>query len=169
MTTRIPSSLKWLIDKRARIDAEIQKTKKAISKIQEMLGELDQVEATLAALDKTFELHEINIDIALIDPVRSQYFRIKLPHGELQKLVLACFRNKEKGTQLLRSEVTEYVISRIPPEVINLGSRSQIASAVSRCLVRLYHKGILDRHHNPVTSKEGIWSLSEVGLNNLTI
>jgi len=84
MSTRIPPSLKWLIDKRARLAGEIRKTKLAVERAHLIVNELKALEETLSALDKTFELHDIRIDVNLIKPVNSKYVRLSLPHGSLQ-------------------------------------------------------------------------------------
>jgi hypothetical protein len=92
MSTRIPSSLKWLIDKRARLDAEIRKTQSSIAKNKELIKELSSLKKNLSAIDKALELHEISVDVTLIEPVKSHYKRIDLPHGELTSSILGAGR-----------------------------------------------------------------------------
>lgn len=51
MAPKIPSSLKWLIDKCARLDAEIKKTRASLSSAKQLIEELSKLEDDLAAID----------------------------------------------------------------------------------------------------------------------
>lgn len=53
------SSLNWLIDKRARLDGEIQKTEQSLLKAKGLIGELSKLKESLAAIDHALSLHEI--------------------------------------------------------------------------------------------------------------
>lgn len=57
MTPKIPSSLKWLIDKRARLQGEIQKTRASLATAKQLIEELSKLEADLVAIDHSLRLH----------------------------------------------------------------------------------------------------------------
>lgn len=92
MTPKIPSSLKWLIDKRARLEGGIKKTRASLATAKQLIEELSKLEEDLAAIDRSLGLHDIQIQIEHIQPIRSHYVRIKLPRGELTKSILLCLR-----------------------------------------------------------------------------
>ena len=160
MSSRIPPSLKWLIDKRARINGEILKTKKSVARAQSLLDELSKLEEKLAAVDVTLSLHEIEFDKSLISPIRSQYTRIKLPHGELTRSVLLCLRLRQsEGKAAGIFELTSFVEARHCDLTAEKYSRIALTKSIQKCLDRLYRKGLLIRHHDPKSNTGGIWSL----------
>jgi hypothetical protein len=67
-----PSSLKWLIEKRGRVDGSIQKIelylnkhRRAFEKYQELANELYLLRETLASIDTTLRLHILSIRIGI--------------------------------------------------------------------------------------------------------
>lgn len=163
MTSRIPPSLKWLIDKRARVDAEIRKTKQALATAKYLIDELAKLEEILAAIDTTFELHKIQIDKSLIAPIRSHYVRINLPHGELTRSVLLCLRlKKDENRPVGLFEITGFVEARHADLTAEKGSRARLTRSISKCLDRLYRTGRVTRHHDPSLNYEGQWSLKDL-------
>lgn len=73
MTPKIPSPLKWLIDKRVRLAGEIRKTRSALATAKQLIEELSKLEDDLAAIDRSLGLHEIQIQVDYIQPIRSHY------------------------------------------------------------------------------------------------
>jgi len=55
MGPRIPSSLKWLIDTRARLDGEIKRVEASTARAQRLLNELKQIKADLSVVDRCAE------------------------------------------------------------------------------------------------------------------
>ena len=160
MSTRIPSSLKWLIDKRARLDAEMQKTRAALVKTKKLIKELSEIEKSLSAIDAALALHEIRVDTSLISPIRTQYNRINLPHGELTRLILMCLRQHKNGQPVSKTEIVEFIKDRHPELSDQNEGRVWLNRSVSYRLKGLYKDGILQRHHAPHPSgTEGFWSL----------
>ena len=162
MSTRIPSSLVWLIDKRARLDAEIRKTQASIAKTKKLIDELSSLQESLLAIDKTLALHEINVDINLIEPVRSHYKRIDLPHGELTSSILACLRMSE-SQPVSKKEILAFIVSRHPNLMTNIGINPWLSRSATNRLKSLSREGIIQRHHPQQTSSEGFWSLPSDG------
>lgn len=83
MSSRIPSSLKWLIDKRARLDAEIRKTEAFLAKAKDLINELSNLKESLNAIDHTLSLYEIKVDINLIQ--RQDYNEVR-PHSTCRRM-----------------------------------------------------------------------------------
>lgn len=160
MSTRIPSSLKWLIDKRARLDAEMQKTRAALEKTKKLIEELSEIEKSLTAIDTALALHEIRVDTSLISPVRTQYNRINLPHGELTRLILMCLRQHKNGQPVSKTQIVEFIKNRHPELSDQDEGRMWLKRSVTYRLKSLYKGGILQRHHDIHPSvTEGFWSL----------
>lgn len=165
MTPRIPPSLAWLIDKRARLDAEMRKTRASLSKAQGLIDDLTALEESLAAIDKTMSLHEIKVDIENIKPIRSHYVRIKVPHGELTKSVLLCLRLRE-GMPVRQSEIVSFVEARFSDLGAAAEKRSVLSRSIHNRLKGLFREGLLVRHHSPKTNEEGLWSISDTFFND---
>lgn len=59
MTGRLPPSLTWLIDKRARLDGEIKKMQGSVAHAKQLIQELSTIEEDLQAIDRALQLHTI--------------------------------------------------------------------------------------------------------------
>jgi hypothetical protein len=112
MSTRIPSSLAWLIDKRARLVGKIQKASKIIDQAHELAIERIKMRDDLAAIDRALEMHDIQIDAECIPPIAPRkHQRIRLSHGELTRVLLQFLR--ESGREPLSTDaLTMMLIER---------------------------------------------------------
>ena len=160
MTPKIPSSLKWLIDKRARLDAEIKKTEKSLIKAQDLITELSTLKESMTAIDHALKLHEIQVQIELIRPVRSHYVRVKLPYGELTRSVLMCLRLRTDSGPVKMSEIVSFVEARNADLASEPESRVKLNRIVHNRLKQLCSEGMIQRHHSKQSSSEGLWSLA---------
>lgn len=160
MTPKIPSSLKWLIDKRARLAGEIRKTRATLATAKQLIEDLSKLEEDLAAIDRSLGLHEIQIRVDYIQPIRSHYVRIKLPRGELTKSILLCLRLRE-GVPARMSEIGAFIEARHSDLSASVGSRAALHKSLHTRLKTLFSEGKLKRHHDPSSNKEGIWSLAD--------
>lgn len=158
MVPKIPSSLKWLIDKRARLDAEIKKTQASLTSAKQLIDELSKLEDDLAAIDRSLGLHEIKVEVEHIRPVRSHYVRVNLPRGELTRSILLCLRLRE-GLPAKMGEIVSFIEARHGDLSASVGSRAVFHRSVHNRLKALFREGRLKRHHDPCSSKEGVWSL----------
>jgi len=165
MAPRIPPSLAWLIDKRARLDAELRKTRASLSKAQSLIADLTALEESLAAVDKTLSLHDIKVDVENIAPIRSHYVRITVPHGELTKSILLCLRLREGGA-VRQSEIVSFVEARFSDLGAPAEKRSVLSRSVHNRLKSLFRDGLLIRHHPLKTSEEGLWSIDPSCIGN---
>lgn len=161
MSTRIPSSLKWIIDKRARLDAEIQKTRVSIAEAKKLIKELSEIEKSLKAIDSALGLHEISVDIALISPLKSHYNRVNLPHGELTRLILMRLRQADGKEPVSKSDIIQFIKTKHPNLINELEVRTWLNHSVRYRLKSLCRDGLVQRHHDPSpTGAEGLWSLA---------
>lgn len=160
MSTRIPSSLKWLIDKRARLHGEIIKTQNSIARAHLLIDELNNLNEALEAIDKTLELHEIKIDVTYIDPINTKYVRLDLPHGAITNAVLTCLRlNTDPNRPIAKSQIVEFLIARHSELEAPTIPKAQVSASVKDALRRLYRNGLIKRHHKPTGNNGGSWSV----------
>lgn len=159
MTSRIPSSLHWLIDKRARLDAEIQKTERSLAKAKHLIDELSELKANLEAIDRTLSLHHIQVDVNLIKPVRSHYVRINLPYGELTRSILMCLRLYAGEGPVSTSQIVSFIAARHADLDAQQETRAQLSASVQKRINNLVRQGVIKRHHSPKTNTYGLWSL----------
>jgi len=162
MSTKIPSNLKWLIDKRARLDAELQKTQSSLDKAKKLIKELSALKQELMAIDKTLEMHEISVDVTLIRPVKSHYRRINLPHGELTRSILACL-SLHQGQPVAKKVIVEFIRSKHLKLLVQEGESSWVSRSVMNRLKCLFRDGVVQRHHSPQSRTGGMWSLASSG------
>ena len=108
---RLPSSLKWLIDRRARVAGEIEKIESLLAECQRLTDEILHMKELLASIDQTLALHEVSVDVSLIPAIKSHDFRLKLPHGELTRGILLCLK-LGNGTPMNTEAITVFLFSR---------------------------------------------------------
>lgn len=162
MASRIPPSLSWLIDKRARLAAEVEKTRASIAEAQRLIKEFKVIERDLAAVDLSLKLHEIQVDLEAIAPIASQYLRIQLPRGELTRSIFLCLQLR--GNQPTKfSEIVSFIIARHADlSQSTKTDRKDLNKSVHYRLKNLAREGKLCRHHSADDNKEGIWSLASL-------
>ena len=159
MTNRIPPSLNWLINKRARLSGEIIRTKKALIKVQDLVDKLRVLESDLAAVDHSLKLHKIQVDVENIKPIRTKMTRLKFPYGYINNLVLTYLRSRNDDVPVHKSEIVNFVFNKqfeFDPQTATL---SQVSKSVGQALARLCVLGHVIRHHDSVTNDEGLWTL----------
>jgi hypothetical protein len=159
MTPKIPSSLKWLIDKRARLDAEIAKTRASLSNAKKLVKELAELERDLAAIDRSLGMHEIQVDLENIAPIRSHYVRINLPRGELTKAIYQYLRLRNGGPASM-TEITAFIENKYRHLIDTPMNRMRLHNSVHNRLKSLYREGKLHRHHEWHSNRAGVWSLA---------
>ena len=128
---RLPSSLKWLIDRRGRVDGEIKKIEASLAKCQRLATALEDLKARLASIDATMDLHEIQIDPKNIPTIRSQYVRVNLPHGELTRSIVLCLKLNE-GLPISTEAITSFVVARCADLDTEQEHFSRLKSSVRR-------------------------------------
>ncbi len=161
MTNRIPPSLTWLIDQRARLSSDVAKVRKALSKYQHLINKLECLEDSLAGIDKSLGLHEIKVDVSNIKPINTQRNRLKFPYGQINDHIISYIRKYGIQNPVSKSEVINYMLEKYSEIDDQPISHKQMAVLVKHALQRLATIGCIKRVHNLQTSEEGLWKSPE--------
>lgn len=168
---RLPPSLKWLLTRRGRVAAEIQRIenyfdrhRRIFERFKELDDELSELKRTLISIDKTLSLHEVQIDTSLIPLIRSKKHRINLPHGELTRLIYQRI-SQGNGQPVCTNEIVDFITQRYPILEESNAEEKRVPEAkthrrVQARLKNLCKIGKLTRHHSPTSAQHGQWSLS---------
>ncbi|MNK11155.1 hypothetical protein D3C87_291910 [compost metagenome] len=163
---KLPSSLKWLLEKRGRIDGSIQKIERYLAehqrvfeKYQELSTELSFLKETLASVDTALRLHKLEINPQDIPPISGKNYLTDMPRGELTFLILERIR-MSSGQPVSSSEIIDFIITSRQVAGIPAIPRASLSPMVRRRLNGLFHKGELVRHHPQRTQSCGCWTLS---------
>lgn len=163
MTYKIPPSLKWLIDKHARISGKVAKLKKRLASVEDLVLELNDLEKQLLSVEEMLKIHDIQIDISLIKPRRPYPKRserkIRFANGQAGKLLMNFINKKTNPGIIHKLEAVDLLMQRhleIDPTPL---SRSDFQEYVNQVLNRLTQSGFLQRLHNPITNKGGTWQI----------
>jgi len=158
MTIRLPSSLKWLIDKRARLDAELKRTEQSARRAKALLKELSALQRLLKSVDETLRLHEISVDVQNTQPIRSAYKRLSTPRGLLTSTIINALKASADGT-LTTWEIVAAVMKQIPSLDNGNVDQYQLKQSIRYRLKRLRQRGVVTAHHRKGYAPVGIWSL----------
>lgn len=181
---RTPPSLKWLLDKRARLLGEIKRLEKGIPAARESLSKdiadaelqlaqlkaqqhrplVDELvvqakKADLAAIDRALQLHTIQVDTQLISPIWPHSAKNKLPYGQTTRFIYRYLKTIYPESASA-AEVAEFILS-----VTELNTDSmdpeQIRLRVRKQMRKLAAEGKLAPVHPKKTHLEGRWRLSQ--------
>lgn len=155
---RLPSSLKWLIDRRGRVDGEIKKIKASLEKCQRLSESLVQLEELLQSVDRTLALHDIKVNSDCIPTIRSQYVRIKLPRGELTRGILLCLRLNE-NSRVRSSDIAAFLVARYADLAVEPETFRRLRKSVKNRLQALGREGLVVRHPTLCSNEDGLWGL----------
>lgn len=167
MTYIIPPSLKWLIDKHARISGEIIVIEKKLSKVSHLLTELTKLKKDLESVATALNLHEINVDVENIKPIRPHRpnrVPLKFRRGEINNLIMKYMISRYGGAYVTKAEIIDHIRKKHFEIDSTPIPYKQLARLSSQVLSRLYRAKKVIRQHNPVTSKFGSWELSAESL-----
>lgn len=180
---RTPPSLKWYIDKRARLLGEIIKLENSLPKrLEEAKSEvvhaevrlniakeyltqlesghqriIDALREDIQALDRSFALHEIQIDPKIIPPIRSQNANRLLPHGSMTSSIFEALK-LGGGRPMNTLEITDHVISS--NGLMLSGNEYQaLRESINHRLRDLYNAGKVKRLHSVKGAAIGVWAL----------
>lgn len=132
--TKIPSVLKWMMDRRARILGEVKKAEKRFdaresilvkeiekldSRLQTLRMRLNRVQTyrpqhlaqlqkDLDAIDNTLGQHAVMVDVDLIRPLRGQDNAWLLPHASMTRFILRALKEAD-GEILCTQEIASFV------------------------------------------------------------
>lgn len=162
---KLPSSLKWLIDRRGRVAGEIKKIEQQLAQCHRVIDTYKQLDNDVAVLrqllesvDRTLALHEVQVELALIPIIRSQE-ATRLPRGLLTKSILEYFRTT--GNHVVSSrELSDFVLRRLHSLGYSI-SHKDLARRLKYRLQTMRRNGCVIRHHDQRTQSHGLWSLVE--------
>lgn len=186
---KIPSSLKWLVTRRARITGELTKAQaKEARRVHEFHAEIARLEAEqaevqrmhsyaltshaalcnsleqdLLAMDQVLRLHEIQIDPDLIASIRSQENMAATDHGQMTRLIYECLRLNE-GQACTATQAALHITTMLG----NTGGAYGFSDLRYRVRKRLQHlawEGKLERMHEQKGALEGKWRLPRASEN----
>ena len=181
---RTPTSLKWLITRRARLDGEITKIDKAeairranadkdIAVVERQLNAASAQETTmrevfefnreallgdLAATDRMLRQHEVAIDPNIISPIRSHDNVSIADHGFFTRAIFECLR-LANGAPCTATKVTSYIAVHLMLEPTD-GSFMDLRMSIRHRMKHLTWEGRLKRVPNQIGSLEGRWTLN---------
>jgi hypothetical protein len=180
---RIPPSLKWLLNKRARLEGELLKIENgscamqrtyqaAVNKlnarfeIQERMRQqhlhlaevrLTELRQQIEAVERTLQLHEIQIDAGAVVPIKTHDSDRLLPLGHVTRLLLDCLK-KANGGICPTTELVLYVAVNSGRD-LDEGDYQAVRIVVTKRLGFLVRAGVILRHHPVKTQFEGRWSI----------
>lgn len=182
--TVTPSSLKWLIDKRARLSGQIYsietsvpelvknsriEVEKARAKLNKQIklyesylsttSKLPKLKEQLHAIDIALGLHQIQIDKNLISPIRPSSQKIKktgVPWGGLTRGIYECLRLSSEP--VTTTTVALFVMHKYAIEYDTF-TFIEISHAARNRMRALSHVGKIKRLHALNNAEEGIWEI----------
>jgi len=135
-TTKTPSSLKWLINKRARLhgeisrielrqpdrieiaaqrlmiaEQEVESARRLLHYERDLAGShLQKLKENLHTIDATLGLHEIQIDPHIIRPIRPRDMKTILPYGKITRLIFE-YLGASNGKPVTTTEFAIFISS----------------------------------------------------------
>lgn len=145
MANRIPSSLNWLVKKRAETHGELNRIERERSiylKWSKM--KITELEYDLQAIDRTLGLHEIKISPEVIPSKQPQVLGAKLNHGQLTKLICDSFDTFDDGCGTI-TQISLYVAAKGSIRLkANITDKS-LNSSVRYRVKNLCNQGVIER------------------------
>jgi hypothetical protein len=171
--SNIPSSLKWLVSRRARIKGLIEASERELARFSKIQHRLPELKLDLEALDRTIRLHEIPIDPSAIPTVRvyaDEKIRIKkwLSHGDLSRFLIRTLTTCESGRMTIRQlsqELLLRVAQKFPDTEMDQYDEQRVRELIRYRLKSLCNAGAVERvkppegAHNRTNERE--WKLSD--------
>ncbi len=168
----IPSSLKWLVGRRARLQGLIEARERELARIAKIRDRLPELKLDLAALDRIIRLHEIPIDpssIPTIQVSKSSSVRVDkwFKHGEFSRALLTTLATCESGSMSTRQLSDALLIQvglKYPKEQFDTSDELKFYRLVGVRLKHLCNLGRVDRVRSTQEvrekNNEQAWTLS---------
>lgn len=162
MTYRIPPSLNWLIDKHARTAGKIIKLRKKLSDVIHLVELLSEYEKRLSAIEESLKLHDIQIDVQNIKPVKaSEFDQNKFKPGQASGLVIDFLKSRYGQGPVPKKEIDTLLIyehEKLAPGAIK--TKKEFKRYSTQLLNRLAAKNIIIRMHSKATFSMGYWEIN---------
>lgn len=160
MRTETPSSLKWLVDRRARLlgvkKAQLRQAKHSAEEADRRMQAAAILLDDLRSIDRVLSMHEIALDPWMIAPKGTSQGAL-LPRGTVTRGIYACLRSA-RGEWCSTTEVMAYVSQRQGISV-STDSYAHVRLVVRRRLKAMVAAGKIRRRHEGRTHLEGYWAL----------
>lgn len=161
MRTKTPPSLKWLVDRRARLAYDLERDAKEVktcaTRAAGLAAKVEVMKQDLAAIDRALSMHEVRVhpeSIALKNTWRSDRL---FGHNHLTRNLLLYLR-RSQGRWCSTSELMAFVAERgkvpVTPELY-----PTLRLSVRKRLQNLRVAGRVVRQHGAKTRQEGYWAL----------
>ena len=145
MTNRIPPSLKWLVDKRSRINGEIIRMENENTVYVDWYSsKMSKLTKDLAAIDRALSLHEIKITPNIIPPTQKRLINDSLKHGELSSLIIQSINDSKDGS-LNAKEIATYIGNFKKADFEDIYSFSILVESVKNRIKNLCNQNKLKR------------------------
>lgn len=181
MNVRIPPSLKWLLNKRARLLSAIEIAEQQHSKRECMRAQmleahkrqekvsginlnaskahLEALKRDLSAVDITLSMHETPINPEIIEPIKTQTSARKFKYGAITRLIFTCLKYANNDSRTT-TEVAAFVAEYYKVD-IEKAEFLQIRMSVKYRLRHLADKGKVKRTNKVSQNVEAHWQLSD--------
>lgn len=180
MTVRIPSSLKWLITKHARLLAEISRVEKELSENQKAHRKLlldnersetissanlnarsaylEQLKTDLQTIDSTLLLHDVPINPEIIGAIKTQLSPRLMQYGEMTRLIFSCLKYAN-GESRSTSEIFAFIVTNCRRKLTD-DEQKFLRFRLGKRLVTLRSKGSISIMNQEKSNSEGRWKLA---------
>lgn len=172
MSWRTPPSLKWLITKRSRLSGELERRLPELESLridfEKANARVNWLREQLAALDQTFQLHDIQIDPTEIASVSPHQNARLFPSGQMGRHIRRILAERDGGEWTTTPEVTRKIMESLGLSEVDSVYRS-VRRAVRNRLQSLMRAGEIERIIGACTSKDAPgedqsrWRLSDFG------
>lgn len=161
MRTKTSSSLKWLVDRRARLSCDIERDRKeareATLRASTLEGKIELMRQDLAAIDRALSMHEIRIHPETIAPKKTWRTVQVFGYSHVTRNIMS-YLGRARGRWCSTTELMAYVASRGGKEMSD-ELYPALRLSVRKRLQNLRVAGRVTRQHAAKTSKEGYWAL----------
>ncbi len=145
MANRIPSSLNWLIKKRAETHGELNRIERERSiYLQWTKQKISELKYDLQAIDRTLSLHDIKISPEIIPPKQPQVLGSKLNHGELTKLIYDSFDTFNDGCGTI-TQISLFVATKGSIKLKVNVTDDSLNNSVRYRVKNLCNQGVIER------------------------
>lgn len=179
MTVKIPSSLKWLINRHARLLSEISRVENELrenrkshrqllidnkksetvsaSNLEARTTYLQQLKSDLKIIDGALLLHDIPINPEIIAPLKTQKSPRLLQFGEMTRLILSCLKSAS-GECRTTSEIFAFVITHCRRRLTH-DEQKFLRFRLGKRISALHSKGWIKMIDQTKSNYEGRWVL----------
>ncbi len=185
---KIPSALKWMLTRRARLQGERDRLAARLPDLVSTIGKetaeaerrlnsckrrlaiaeehgpgrLKALDGDIAAIDAAIAMYGVDIDPSRLSPIRGQYNGWALDYGQMTRLILRALR-EVNGAELTTTEIA-LILSVESGVVLSDNEFQSFRLRVRRRMRTLVAVGAIRRIHVAKTTLEGRWAAASAPL-----